>query len=347
MSNERVVYVNGEFVPEREAKISIFDSALMFGDMVFEMTRSFNKKQFMLRAHLERLYRGIRQLRIPLETSIDEMEGLVQKTMDANEPAFEPHDEHRIMINVSRGPLDMYKMVFGGKIEPTLVIADFPVKWVVGRLAHLYDEGVHAVTPSQRAIPSQLLEAKIKNRSRIHYLVANLQVSLVDDANAMALLLDPDGFVAEGTGANFFVVQDGKLLTPEGRNILRGIKRGYVLDLAHRLGLEAHERNIELYDAIHADEAFLTSTGFCMLPCTKINGLAVGDGKPGPVFRRLIQSWSDEVGVDIIAQSKAFAEEVGEALSGTSTYRFSDSSDARAADEPGDHGRLSEQRRGS
>jgi branched-chain amino acid aminotransferase len=322
MYPKRVVYLNGDFVPETEAKISIFDSALMFGDMVFEMTRSFNKKQFMLRAHLERLYRGIKQLRIPLEISIEEMEHLVYKTIEANEPAFEPQDEHRIMLNVSRGPLGMYKMVFDGNIQPTVVIADFPVKWTIAGLAHFYDDGIHAVTPSQRAIPSHLLEAKIKNRSRIHYMFANLQVSLTGDPNAMALLLDPDGFIAEGTGANFFIVQDGKLITPEGRNVLRGIKRAYVLKVARELGIETTEANIDLYDAIHAQEAFFTSTGFCMLPCTKINGLPIGTGRPGPVFARIIKAWSDNVGVDIIAQTKAFAKEVGQAASGTTTYRF-------------------------
>jgi len=254
------------------------------------------------------------------------MEQLVYRTMEANDPAFDAHDEHRIMVNVSRGPLAMYKMVFGGKVEPTVIVADFPVKWTVASLAHFYDDGVHAVTPSQRAIPSHLLEAKIKNRSRMHYMMANLQVAMLDDPNAFALLLDPDGFIAEGTGSNFFIVRQGKVLTPEGRNVLRGINRGYVLDLARRLGMAAEEMNIELYDAIHADEAFFTSTGFSMLPCTKVNGLPVGDGKIGPVFKRLIDAWSEEVGVDIIAQTKAFAEEVGDALEGTNTYRFADES---------------------
>jgi branched-chain amino acid aminotransferase len=218
----RVVYFNGQFVPESEARISIYDSALMFGDMVFEMTRSFNKKQFMLREHLERLYRGIKQLQIPLPMSMDGLEQAIHRTIEANEPAFEPHDEHRLMIDVSRGPLGMYKMVFGGKIEPTVVIADFPVKWTVASLAHFYDDGVHAVVPAQRAVPAQLIEPKIKSRSRIHLQFANQQVALVKDPNAMALLLDPDGFVAEGTGANFFIVAGGRLLTPEGRNCLRG-----------------------------------------------------------------------------------------------------------------------------
>jgi len=333
MSNEspRLVYLNGEFVPETEARISVYDSALMFGDMVFEMTRSFNQKQFMLGAHLERLYRGVKQLRIPLKVSKDEMEQLVYRTMEANQPAFDPHDEHRIMIDVSRGPLGMYSRVFGGKIEPTVVIADFPVKWTVASLAHFYDDGVHVITPNQRMIPAQLLDPKVKNRSRLHYLMANLEVSLVNDPNVMALLLDPDGFVAEGTGSNFFMVEDGRLMTPEGRNILRGIRRAYILDLARRLGIEACERNIELYDVIHADEAFLTSTAFSMLPCVKINGLTIGDGKMGPVFKRLIDAWSEEVGVDIIAQTRAFAAEVEQGASaGTNIYRFAPAAKAHS-----------------
>ena len=293
----------------------------MFGDMVFEMTRSFNGKQFMLREHLERLYRGIKQLQIPIKENISEMEALVEKTVAKNKPAFLPTDEHRLMINVSRGPLSMYKMVFNGKLEPTVVIADFPVKWTVASLAHFFDDGVHAVTPLQRAIPAQYLEAKIKNRSRMHYMMANLQVSLVNDPNAWALLLDPDGFVAEGTGSNFFIVQDGKLLTPEGRNILRGTRRAYLLDLARRLGIPAAEKNIELYDVIHSDESFFSSTAFSILPCTRINGLTIGNGKMGPVTKRLLAEWSKEVGVDIVAQTKAFAKEVGD-LSGTNIYRF-------------------------
>ena len=323
-ASERRVYLNGEYVSEKDARISIFDSALMFGDMVFEMTRSFNQKQFLLRAHLARMYRGIRQLQIPLDIRIDEMEELVRQTVEVNKPAFDSHDEHRIMINVSRGPLGMYKMVFDGKVEPTLVIADFPVKWTVAGLAHLYDEGIHAVTPSQRSIPSHLLEAKIKNRSRMHYMMANLQVAQIGDPNAWALLLDPDGFVTEGTGGNFFIVSDGTLLTPEPRNILRGTRRAYVLQLAERLDIPAAERNIEFYDVVNADEAFYTSTAFSMLPCTKINGLTIGDGKTGPIFKRFIETWSEEVGVDIVAQTKAFAAEAGDMVRGTSTYRFSD-----------------------
>lgn len=121
---ERVVYFNGEYVPETQACLSIYDSALMFGDMVFEMTRSFNKRQFKLREHLERLYASIKMVRIPLKTSIDEMERAVEETINANEPAFEEDDEHRIMIDVSRGLLGIYENIPGLHKGPNIIIAE-------------------------------------------------------------------------------------------------------------------------------------------------------------------------------------------------------------------------------
>jgi branched-chain amino acid aminotransferase len=185
----RKVYLNGEFVDEVDARISIYDSALMFGDMVFEMTRSFNKEQFKLREHIERLYNGIKILRIPLEMTIDEMIEACYKTIEVNEHLFNDTDEHRLMINVSRGPLSIYHHIFDGKIEPTVVISDFPLKWTVAGMGELYDTGINAVITSQRAIPADLLDPKIKNRSRIHYQMANIEASNVEGENNWALLL--------------------------------------------------------------------------------------------------------------------------------------------------------------
>ncbi len=310
MSSGRKVYLNGEFVPENEAKISIFDSALMFGDMVFEMTRSFNKKQFKLREHLERLYTGIKILHIPINMSIDELEQACLETVEENEPAFEEHDEHRLMINVSRGPLGLYAPVFDGKLEPTVVIADFPLKWTVAGMAPLFDSGINAVIPSQRAIPASLMEPKIKNRSRLFYQMANIEVSQMKGENNWALLLDPDGFITEGTGDNFFIVKNGEILTPEGRNILRGISRGYIFDLAEQLGIPCRECNIEPYDVYEADEAFMTATPFCLLPTVSLNGIKIGNGVMGNISNALLKQWSTNVGVDIKAQIKEYGKEV-------------------------------------
>lgn len=309
-SKERLVYFNGKFIPERKAKISIYDSALMFGDMVFEMTRSFNKKQFKLREHLERLYASIKYVRIPIKMTIDEMEEAVYKTIEINDPHFQDDDEHRIMIDVSRGTLSLYEEVLGMHKGPNIIIADFPLRWTVSSMGHLFDKGINAVIPSQRAIPAQLLEPKVKNRSRIHYLMANIEVSQFAGEDNWALLLDPDGYIAEGTGDNFFIVKDGRILTPEGRNVLRGVSREYIFELSEQLGLECVEKNIEPYDVMMADEAFMTGTPFCLLPVTKLNGQNIGPGTPGEVTSGLLSAWSDNVGVDIAQQIKDYSQSV-------------------------------------
>ncbi len=321
----RVVYFNGQLVPETEARISIYDSALMFGDMVFEMTRSFNKKQFKLREHIDRLYAGVKILRIPLQMSPQEMERACDETVQANEHLFAADDEHRLMIDVSRGLLGIYEGIEGLRKGPNVIIADFPLRWTVKGMGKLFEQGINAVIPSQRAIPASLSDPKVKNRSRIHYLMANLEVSQIEGDNNWALLLDPDGFVAEGTGDNFFIVKDGAVITPEGRNILRGVSRSYVMkELCPGLGIPVIEKNIESYDVHTADEAFMTGTPFCMLPVTALNGNAIGTGKPGAVFGKLIQAWSGKCGVDIVEQIRHW--DASSAPSGTSDaptpYRF-------------------------
>jgi branched-chain amino acid aminotransferase len=323
MNSGRVVYMNGKFVTESDAKISIFDSALMFGDMVFEMTRSFNKVQFKLKEHLERLYLGMKILRIPLPMSIEKMEQACYETINQNDKVFESQDEHRLMINVSRGPLGIYASVFDGVIEPTVVIADFPLKWTVASMAPLFEEGINAVIPSQRAIPANLLDPKIKNRSRIHYQMANIEVSQCAGENNWALMLDPDGLIAEGTGDNFFIVRNGEILTPEGRNILRGISRDYIFEVAEQLKIPCRECNIEPYDVYKADEAFITATPFCILPTVSLQSITIGDGKMGVVTRALLNQWSKNVGVDIRKQIEEYSTEVKELNSDAPTpYAF-------------------------
>jgi len=323
-SKGRVVYFNGELVPETEAKISIYDSALMFGDMVFEMTRSFNKKQFKLREHLERLYAGLKILRIPLDMTIEEMEKACHQTVEANDHLFGADDEHRLMIDVSRGLLGIYQNNVALPKGPNVIIADFPLRWTVAGMGHLFDKGINAVITSQRALPASLLDPKIKNRSRIHYLMANIEASQVEGEDNWALLLDPDGFVAEGTGDNFFVIKDGTIYSPEGRNILRGISRDYVMkELGPQLNIPVVEKNLDPYDIYTADEAFMTGTPFCMLPVTRINGDKIGDGMVGSVFNRVLKAWSENTGVDIAGQIKAWNASSNAAHGDAPTpYRF-------------------------
>jgi len=322
----RLVYVNGKFVPETEAKISIYDSALMFGDMVFEMTRSFNKKQFKLREHLQRLYASINYVHIPLKMSLEEMESVCFETIEKNEPFFDEHDEHRLMINVSRGPLSIYSEVFNGKLEPTVIISDFPLKWTVMGMGRLFDVGINAVIPNQRAVPAELIDPKVKNRSRFHYMMANIEVSKISGKNNWPLLLDTDNYIAEGTGDNFFMVKKNILYTPEPRNILVGISRNYIIELARELSIKCIETNLTESDVYEADEAFMTATPFCMLPVTKINGRNVGSGKRGKITNELLSLWSEKVGVDIEKQIKEFNYISRNNVSnGTTPYQFGNS----------------------
>jgi branched-chain amino acid aminotransferase len=304
---ERVVYWNGKFIPDSEARVSIYDCALMFGDMVFEMTRSFNKKQFMLREHLERLYTSIKYVRIPINMTIDEMEQAVYDTIEKNKHCFSEDDEHRIMINVTRGLIPIYENRVGVEPGANVIISNYPLRWTIESLGHLYKSGINLVVVSQRAIPAHLLEPKIKNRSRIHYQMANIEASQFKGKDNWALLLDPDGFVTEGTGDNVFIVKDGVVITPEGRNILRGISRQYIFEICQQLGIECIEKNIEVYDVMTADECFATATPFCILPVMRLNGQEIGNGKYGKVTKLLLDTWSENVGIDIEKQTKYFS----------------------------------------
>ena len=321
----RKVYFNGKFVNESDAKISIYDSALMFGDMVFEMTRSFNKKQFKLKEHIDRLYMGLKIFKINIHLTKSQLEEECYRTIKINEDMFNGEDEHRLMINVSRGLLGIYHGIDGLNPGPNIIIADFPLKWTVRGMGKLFDEGINAVITPQRVIPSDLLDPKIKNRSRVHYMMANMQASQVKGRNNWALMLDPDGFVAEGTGDNFFIIKNNILYTPEGRNILKGISREYVIEeLCSQLNLECYEKNFEVYDIHSADEAFMTGTPFCMLPVTSINGTNIGDGKVGKIFNKILMKWSENVNLDISNQIKNWNKlDVNDELSSTVTpYQF-------------------------
>ena len=138
-----------------------------------------------------------------------------------------------------------------------------------------------------------------------------------------ALLLDDDGFLAEGTGDNFFLVRDGELLTPEPRNVLRGVSRAYVIELARGLGIPCRETNLELFDAINADEAFVTATPFCMLPVSEVQGQSLGDGGRGPITQAILSAWSESVGVDIEGQIRGWDASRDEPrVSGVTPYQF-------------------------
>jgi len=304
--SDRLVYFNGNFVPEVEARISIFDCALMFGDMLFEMTRTFNHKPFRLDDHIDRLYCSLKYARIDCGLTIDEMEAATIATLEKNLATLEGVD-CQIMHNVTRGALGIYENVVREGLAPIVTINVYPLIQNLGSIAPKYTEGCHSVVTLQQTVPSRYIDPKAKNRSRIYYKLAELQANQMEDG-AQALLTDERGFIAEGTGNNFFMARNGRVLTPKGHNILRGVSRMNCMELCDKLGVEVEEADIEPYDVRAADEAWITSTTFCMLPVTRFNFQPVGDGQVGPIYTKLLNAWSEQVGCDIKAQAEKFAE---------------------------------------
>ena len=281
--------------------MSVYDSGAMWGDIVFEMCRSFNKQLFKLDAHLDRLMDSIKFTEMPCAYNFHQLRIAHEDLLMANRREFAEDDEYRTLINVSRGPLPTYSEI----LEPTpwVMVSAYPLRWILKGVSQSYKNGVRAYIPSQRAIPSRFQENKIKHHSRISSRLAELEVKR-HDPEGWPLLCDDQGYIAEGTGANFFIVKRDRLITPEPRNCLRGISRNYVLSLARKLGIEYRERNLEVFDVLTADEAFFTATPWCIMPCASINGQKIGNGKVGKVTEFLTQKWIEAVDCDFVEQVK-------------------------------------------
>ena len=305
---DRIVYFNGEFIPESEARVSIFDSALMFGDMAFEMTRTYNHKPFHLRDHLERLYSSLRLLETDCGLSIDEMEEITLETLERNLSTESDDVDWQIMHDVSRGPLPVYHSIFPNGLQPTVSINCWPLISHMGNFAKNYTSGVEVMIASQHALPAHLIDAKAKTRSRVHYQMAVLQGARM--GHAWPVMLDPDGFIAEGPGWNIFFVRDGILYTSEPRNILLGVSRKVTLALARKLGIETRETNLGRYEALQSDEIFITGTTHALIHAIRFEGQQVGDGNAGPVYRRLLEAWMDYAEVDFVAQAESYGQQL-------------------------------------
>ncbi|GIR47362.1 MAG: branched chain amino acid aminotransferase [Alphaproteobacteria bacterium] len=291
--NNRKVYISGEIVPEVDAKISIFDSAVLLGDTVTESTRTFNFKPFKLDEHLERLYKSFKLTRIDPQMTIEEMKKVSLELLEINKDNYKANEDCWLVHNISRG-----HSITGGNpalqvSKPTVMIYTQPMNLVLW--APFYTKGCHAVTPPTRMVPSQSLDARIKNRSRLFYTLAEIEAKLVDP-DAQSVILDIHGNVAENKGGNIFMIKDGKLITPTTANCLEGLTRNSTMEIARSLDIEVIEAVIQSYDLATSDEMFITSTPYSIMPATKFNGMPIADGNVGPVTKKLIQGWSDRVG---------------------------------------------------
>jgi branched-chain amino acid aminotransferase len=297
---QRQVYLSGQMVAEADAKISIFDSAVLLGDTVTESTRTFGHRPFKLEEHVARLYKSLKVTRIDPGMNAVEMLDVTLRMLEANLTTYGEEQDCWIVHNISRGLSIPGPDPTVQRSGATVMIYTQPMD--LRGWARFYTEGCHAVTPMSRIVPSQSLDARIKNRSRMAYTLAEMEVKLVDP-EAQSVILDIHGNVAENKGGNVFVVSSGVLRTPRPTNCLAGISRETVMQLANNQNILVEQTELQPYDLYTADEVFFTSTPYCIMPATKFNGLPVGDGRVGPITQRLLAAWSELVGLDIIEQA--------------------------------------------
>jgi branched-chain amino acid aminotransferase len=310
--SQRIVYLNGRFVPESQARLSIYDSALTMGDMAFEVTRTFHGRPFRLRQHLERLFHSLAAIRINLGMTIEDIEQLTEQTLALNRPTEPADADWNIIHNVSRGPAPAFLDAFApDEIRPTVVISCYPLAARMAALAALYDRGLDLVVPPQPAIERDRLDPSIKTRSRIHYHMASYQAAQMRPG-AWAVLATRAGELTEGTSGNLFLAQAGRLLTPPAVDVLPGITRAVIIELAGRLGIACRECPLRISDAEAAEEIFLTSTSIGLLHARTFNGRTIGKGAIGPIASRLRSALNEEVGLDFGAQARHWARRVAQ-----------------------------------
>jgi branched-chain amino acid aminotransferase len=289
------IWLNGEYVPRSEAKISMTDRGFRLGDVVFDTSRTFNGVVFRLRDHLDRLYRSLKYTRIDPDMSIDEMERVTLEVVQRNEEVRRAaNDDYMVTQIVTRGE--------GAAIDAARANVSVwidPIDFV--RYAPLYETGAHVVIPRTRSYSPDQLDPKVKHYSRLNFVMAELETRDVDP-NAFPVLLDTDGNVSESIGANFCVVTEGVLRTPGGRSILHGISRMTLLELAKQLDIPTSEEDLQPYDVYTADEAFLCTTPYSLLPVGRADNRKIGSKAPGPITKQLLAAWSEMVGLDIVDQ---------------------------------------------
>ncbi|MDB5390430.1 MAG: Branched-chain amino acid aminotransferase [Planctomycetaceae bacterium] len=307
----RVVYFNGMFVPEREARVSIFDSGYLYGETAFEMARTFNGLPFQLRSHLERLQASLKFLEIDCSFSLDELERLTLETLSRNRSTEAEDVDWHIRHDVSRGPAELYLPVFPESAQrPTVIISCWPLVRNMGRFAKNYDQGVEVIVSSQKSLPPHLVDPRAKTRSRVHFQLAQLHAKRFGPA--WPVLTDEAGYLTEGPSWNILVIRDGVLHSPRSEEILHGVSRTITFDAARSLALPVQETNITGDFARQADEILCTATSFGLVPVVKFEGQPVGTGIPGPWYYRLFEKWKLFVGLDFVAQARNYSGRVAE-----------------------------------
>ncbi|MQF69629.1 branched-chain amino acid aminotransferase [SAR202 cluster bacterium AD-804-J14_MRT_500m] len=294
LERERVVYLNGEILAESQAKISFRDLGFLHGDAVFDTTRTFNGKIFKLQEHIDRLFKSLKYMRIDPGLTKETFSTVTTQVVEQNLKVLDRGDDYWVSQRITRGVRGT-----GLPLKPTVLIECTPLP--LADRAHYFRDGLPVVVPSVRRTPPEAMSPRAKVHNYVNLELAELEVK-AQNPDAWAILLDMRGNIAEGPGSNFFMVKDNVVITPKEQYILGGISRQTAMELAQELDIEVLEADIDLYDVYTADEAFVTSTSFCICPVSSINGSKMGEEVPGPVTDRLQKAYSGLVGMDFVDQ---------------------------------------------
>ncbi|MEW5952173.1 MAG: branched-chain-amino-acid transaminase [Bacillota bacterium] len=277
------IYLDGKYVPREEAVVSVFDHGLLYGDGVFEGIRAYHNRVFKLQEHLERLYESARSINMTIPIGIEEMQEVVLETCRRNNLR-----DAYIRLVVTRGVgdlgLDPRKCP-----RPTIFCIAASIQLYPGEF---YEKGLDVITVATRRNLPEACNPRVKSLNYLNNIYAKIEANL--HGVLEAIMLSADGYVAEATGDNIFLVKNSVLITPPAHlGILEGITRNTVMDLARKMGITVAEKVFTRHDIYIADECFLTGTAAEVIPAVKVDGRPIGAGQPGEMTKELIEAFRE------------------------------------------------------
>lgn len=309
-----ISYVNGEFLEDGAAKVSVFDRGLIYGDAVYDNTRTFNGVPFRLDARLERLRKSLRFIEIPPDEIIDELHRVIPELMSRNSDEVEALGDVLVRFIVTRGPATSSVMAPGDPVTPSVIAFLLPINFAA--FAYAYEIGVDLSVSLTIGHFAGVNDRRMKSTNRLGAIRGELKGlrraqaggNNPMDTRSWTIIFTNDGFVAEAHGANLFVVEEGRLVRPPVYECLNGLTLDTCCSLARQMGLEVEERRLTLYDLINADETFICTSSFQLLPVASVDGIPL-DHQKHDVYHRLLSLYFDLVGMDFVAQAKLKADE--------------------------------------
>jgi branched-chain amino acid aminotransferase len=274
---EWIAYVNGQFVPENEAKLSIFDHGILYGDGVYDTFCAWNGFIFKLDEHIDRLFKSIHAFKIDMPLNREELKGIVLNVVGANGAK---NQYIKCLVTRGVGPKPLLSPV---DCKTSVVLFSKPYLWLIEPEKH--ENGVKAKITNLRRIPAQCLDPKAKNLNYANFVLAKMEA--LDSGADEAIMLDIHGFVNESPGYNIFVARDGILYTPTTENILLGVTREAVFEIAEKEGIKIIENRLIPYDLYTAEEIFLSSTAGGIISVVDVDSRKIASGKPGTITQKV------------------------------------------------------------